>query len=386
MKNSKSIKIAYLSDSFIPSTRANTVHVIKMCAAFAECGAETVLYGNSEGLFDLNDIFKKYAVTNMYKIVVEESHVFGKFRLIDYAFKKAKDVKKQNPDICYGRSLLSIFLLRNHFPFIYESHIKPNRRLFIWLEKKILKHKNFIKLIVISKNLKNEYLKMFPFLQSEDIIVLHDGADMISSGDMAERIPEKLLMAHKDGITIGYIGHLYPGKCMETLIPVAKVCKELRFHIIGGTEKWVNHWIDECHKEKIENIEFYGYIDYSVVNSCYQNIDIVILPFSNEIYFNKDKKDDIGKWISPLKLFEAMANGKAIISSDLPSIEEIITDNVNGILVPAEEPMSWKKAIYTLINDNDKRITLGNRAKQIFEEKYTWKKRAEKVLSIIENR
>ncbi len=385
MKSDSNIKIAYLSDSFIPSTRANTVHVIKMCAAFADCGTEIVLYCNTNGSFDLEEVFTKYSVSSKYEIVAEKSRVLGKLRMFDYAFKKAKDVKRQGPDVCYGRSLLALYMLRNHFPFIYESHIKPNRRLFIWLEKRILKHHNRIKLVVISDNLKNEYLKQFSFLKPEDIEVLHDGADSIPQEITSDKVPEKLMRAHNEGVTIGYIGHLYPGKCMETLIPIAKECREIRFHIVGGTEEWVKHWKVECQKEGIRNIELYGYIDNSLVNSCYQNIDIVILPFSKGIYFNKDKKDDIGKWISPLKLFEAMANGKAIISSDLPSIEEVIINGVDGILVPPEEPQEWKKAIYDLVNDKRKRLLLGKNAKEKLEEEYTWKKRAEKVLAIIRN-
>lgn len=384
MKNDK-LKIAYLSDSFIPSTRANTVHVIKMCAAFAECGADVVLYGNNDGNKYTSDIFSKYGVSNTYKIITEKAILCRRLKIIEYALRKRTEVIKQNPDICYGRSLLTLFLLRNRFTYIYESHIYPNRKLFVLLEKILLKNKRCMKLVVISQTLKDEYLKTFSFLKDSNILVLHDGADKVKSIVNDADVPSALIDAHTKEITIGYIGHLYPGKCMETLIPVAKLCSDKHFHILGGVGEWVSKWEETCHNENIANVHFYGFIDNSAVNDCYRHIDIVILPFSKGVFFNKNKKDDIGKWISPLKLFEAMANGKAIISSNLPSIKEVISDGIDGILVPAEDPLAWKKALYELIEDGDKRQLLGKNAREKLEVEYTWKKRAEKVLAIIRN-
>ena len=386
METSKTLNIAYLSDSFIPSTRANTVHVIKMCAAFAESGVETTLYCNYEKDFKVEDIFKKYNVRVKYNLIAEKAKITGKLKMLEYARKKAKDVERQKPDVCYGRSLLALFLLRNRLPFIYESHIRPNRKLFLFLEKAILRNKNRVKLVVISENLKQEYLKLFSFLHDEDIVVLHDGADEVLSKPDHEKVPIELRKAHEKGVTIGYIGHLYPGKCMETLIPVAKTLPNRYFHIVGGTEEWISHWKDECKKERIDNIVFYGYIDNAAVNACYDNIDVVVLPFSNGIYFNKDKKDDIGKWISPLKLFEAMANGKAIISSDLPSIEEVIDNDYDGLLIPAADIEGWKEAIEFLCTNVEKRSILGINAKAKLKSQYTWKHRAETIIELFKGR
>ena len=155
------------------------------------------------------------------------------------------------------------------------------------------------------------------------------------------------------------------------------------FHVIGGTEEWVSHWKNKCFKDQIENIKFYGFIDNSKVIACYQYIDIVVLPFSDKVYYNRDKKDDIGRFISPLKLFEAMSCGKAIIASKLVSIEEVVENNKNAILVPPSDINLWCSSISELISNPELRKELGRQAEYKLRHKYSWMKRAEKILGLI---
>lgn len=375
--------IGYLSDSYLPSNRANTVHVLKMCSAFAHIGMNVTLFCNKQSDYDINKIRKAYNIDSNYNIIAVPAKLKGKLQLLEFAFRKRNLIIQGEYDICYGRSLLALFLIRNKLPFIYESHILPNRGIFVRLERMLLKNKNCHGLIVISQSLKEEYLKMFPFLKRKDVTVLHDGADAFDGNYNETDVPKELVEAHKQGPTIGYIGHLYPGKCMEVMMEIAQKMPGQVFHVIGGTDEWVKHWKDECKSSGINNIKFYGFIDNSKVNACYQYLDIVLLPFSDNIYYNKDKKDDIGKYISPLKLFEAMACGKAIVASKLVSIEEVVTEGTDGILVNPADIEGWKKQIEILLCDANRRDELGKKAKAKLERNYSWHKRAELILKII---
>ena len=377
------LKIAYLSDSEIPSKRANTVHVMKMCAALSSQGVDVTLFCNQKGEYTETELFDHYHVMTPFEIKAVKPCFSGKLQLIEYAIRKAWLVRKGHYDFCYGRSLLALFLLRNHKPFIYESHILPNRGLFIRLERILLKNRNCRGLVVISNSLKDEYLKLFPFLKEDNITVLHDGADVFDGTIQETEVPSELVEAHKQGPTVGYIGHLYPGKCMEVMMQIASKMSDTIFHVIGGTDDWVNHWKEECRKEGLPNIHFYGFIENSKVASCYHYLDVVILPFSDNIYYNKDKKDNIGKYISPLKLFEAMACSKAIVASKLVSIQEVINDGNDGILVSPDDIEGWKKQIEALLMDTNRRNELGLQAKCKLEESYSWRKRAERIINII---
>jgi Glycosyltransferase len=84
------------------------------------------------------------------------------------------------------------------------------------------------------------------------------------------------------------------------------------------------------------------------------------------------------QFTSPLKLFEYMAAGRAIVASDLPSIREVVRDNDQALLVTPGRPEALAEAIEKLIEDR----TLAEKvARAAYAEapKHTWGRRAERL-------
>ena len=81
---------------------------------------------------------------------------------------------------------------------------------------------------------------------------------------------------------------------------------------------------------------------------------------------------------SPLKLFEYMAAGRAIVASDLPAIREVLTHDENAWLV---EPGSAAALAVGLQRLADDRPLAERLARAAFEGAgaYTWAKRAERL-------
>ena len=74
-------------------------------------------------------------------------------------------------------------------------------------------------MVVISKALKKIYLEN-GFLNSSKIQVAHDGADNV------QNLNSKLeLLGNKKDLKVGYVGHLYKGRGIETIIDCAKNLK-----------------------------------------------------------------------------------------------------------------------------------------------------------------
>jgi len=81
---------------------------------------------------------------------------------------------------------------------------------------------------------------------------------------------------------------------------------------------------------------------------------------------------NIEQGCSPLKIFESMACGVPVVASDLPVVREIISHNVNGVLVRPGRPAEIAKAIRILLDYPEQRQQLGQKARQAIAESYTW--------------
>lgn len=376
------MKIAYYIDSVIPSQKANSVHVMKMCQAFSKLGVETTLVCDSETkTINENSTWEKYGIDTKFEIkrvyIPSKIRSIGRRLVADYS-SWLKSRVSVTSDFSYARSALTLYFLRNKRPYIYEAHMEPDgvSRLVI---KKILRHRNVAGLVVISDALKKRFIELFPFFPEEKIHVLHDAAD-VETGDICE-----VASLSGEGIKIGYLGHLYPGKCMEVLLPVAKQCSEYQFHIVGGTEYWVKYWIEKAKNDNIGNIHFYGYVDNKDIGKYYRAFDICVLPFSKKVFIGKNKKADIGQWISPLKLFEAMAYEMPIIVSNLPTIQEVMEHEVDCLFADPDVVQDWVDKLKLLYADQQLRQKLGQAAKRKLTQEYTWELRAKRVISILNN-
>lgn len=375
----KTIRLDYYIDTVIPSDRANTVHVMKMCRALQAAGAEVTLHCNTDdrsAAAHQSAIWEKYGVDECFtirqtyvpRLLRTKLHRIG---ILYGAFCKACSGSRDA--IAYGRSPYALYFLRKRRPFLYEAHAEPGDKTRK-LEEKLLRSKNCIGLVVISDALKKRYLELFPFLKPERITVLHDGADE------AQPCEPAVLRGDSGGVKIGYLGSLYPGKCMETLIPLAAACPQWTFHVVGGAPQWLSHWKSEAQAAGAANLVFYGQVDNAAVGAYYEAFDICLMPFSKNVFVDQNKRLNIGSWISPLKLFEAMARGKAILVARLPSIEEVVSDGEQCVFAEPDNVSDWAEKLKTLVSDGALRARLGAAAKQTLEARYTWEIRAKALL------
>ena len=73
----------------------------------------------------------------------------------------------------------------------------------------------------------------------------------------------------------------------------------------------------------------------------------------------------------PIALLEAMAAGLPVVATKVGGIEEVVTDNRNGLLVEPANPMALSRAIIQLLSSEEHRKHLGSAGKALVNEKYT---------------
>ena len=385
------MKIVYFSKSNIPSRAANSLHVMKMCQAFAHNSHDVwfcVLMDTIQKTYTKKDIFAYYGVKDCFHLlsipVFPDKGKKLRFLLshllsIPYLLNVLRKIK---PDIVYGRDIFSCYIAaRFGYPVIAESHFPLwHGKVASFAFARLRKHRNFRRLIVISEALKKEYLRHYSDLSPDKIIVAHDGADPV----MTDNVGSPKIIA-SETLNVGYVGHLYEGKGVEVIAAIASEMPDITFHIIGGLEGDIRKW-----KKRIDvhNVRFHGFVRQENLPGYLEALDVCLLPNQYKVLAHgadhSSNVKNISLFTSPLKMFEYMAYGKAIIASDLPVLREVLTDDV-AILVKPDAYSEWIAAI-NAFRDASLRNRKGTMAQQVFLNEYTWAKRADSVLENIKER
>ena len=233
------------------------------------------------------------------------------------------------------------------------------------LVRRMFAHPDFRRMIVISGSRRADYLSAFPQLDPDKIRVVPNGVQR-----SAIDLPQKpvVLPGRPDVTRIGFVGALYAGKGMEIIGPVATAIPSCDFHVVGGRDSDVAYWRSAGVPE---NIYFHGLKPRSEIFGYLDAFDVVLLPSQPEIASFSGRKTPYGQWTSPMKLFEYMARGKAIVASDLPGIREVVQDGATASLVPPQDQDGWRMAIVRLVENPEVRERMGTQARELCSERYT---------------
>jgi glycosyltransferase involved in cell wall biosynthesis len=369
-------KIVYISNANIPSESASSVHVMKMCEAFVQNDVDLTLvipnHFNKEKYKDV-DVFDFYGVKDPFKIKrvkFIQKNVKG-IREILYtiaAVLYAKFVKR--PDIMMTRKIMAARVAAMvHMPYILELH-SATAPTHYSLEKTF--HSRYMKkLVTISGTLK-DYMMEHYGLREDQVLVLADAVDLSAYEEL-----DTTLQFHEDRLKIAYVGSLYPGKGIETIVRLAAMDPSDQYDIYGARgplERW-----QKLKEELHANVNFMGQIENAKVPKTLTEYDILLMPYQAkvEVY-----GEDLTNWMSPLKMFEYMASGRIIVSSDLPVIREVLDNKRNAYLVDADNIDAWYDTIRYIADHKEEAIQISEQAKQDVL-RYTWKARAAAVKGLL---
>ena len=373
------MRILYISKSIIPSRSANSIHVMKMCQALSDNGHQVVLLAPNikskyeKGVEDIHEYYgvrKNFEVKKLWHPNNKSGATIYTLAIFFYL------LRGNNFNLVYGRFLHGCYvasLLKNRVIFEIHEIIfeKKNHRYIVF--KQLIKSKYFEKLIVISHALKNIYLQK-KYLNKIIIQVAHDGADEIKNFDSKVK-----LLGCKEKLKVGYVGHLYKGRGIETIIECARKINDMTFHLVGGLKEDIEYWKNYSKLLNLDNIYFYGFVSPKESIKYRNSFDIFLAPYEKKVSIFGGSGSDTSKFMSPLKIFEYMSHKKPIITSDLPVIREVLNEK-NSILVKSDDIKLWINSIKKL-QDFQNRELIANQALIDFYN-YSWKNRALLILKI----
>lgn len=369
------MRLAYISDSALPSRQANGVQVIRMCNAFADNGHDVVLYARKSSVAKTgsDDIFRYYGARPAFQVHLIKS-IRGRIGRVIYASLAALKARASEVDIIYCRSLLGCYLgvLLGCWAVIeLHSYVYAESRMKALIFRRLIRHRKLLRIVFISDALRKIYADHHA-LGTGMTIVAHDGADRHKNDNTLK------MVRRSDRLQVGYVGHLYDGRGIEIIAELARVCSWADFTIVGGLERDISRW--RASVAGIKNCSFVGHVPPSNVVSYIQNSDVLLAPYQKVLNVGGGRLNT-SSWMSPLKIFEYMSAGKAILCSDLLVLNEILTHDESAIMCDPESIDEWVRALERLRESKSFRMSLGAAARRRFLEHYTWERRAMKVLS-----
>ncbi|RCH56647.1 hypothetical protein DJ568_01950 [Mucilaginibacter hurinus] len=377
------MKISYAVWAQIPSKAAHSLHFMKQCQGLAANGADVVfIFPANDTNIEMSDceIFDYYNVKPCFRLKrvavkkLPAKKLFYSIELANYVKRRSGLFFTRDPDLA---SVSVFYRLRTMLELhaTLDSSLMRAKHVWKYLRKLLLKSEYLVQIIVISEALKKILVK--EGIKSNIISVLHDASDIPIAVD-----PVIFNDAGRYTGEIGYIGHLYQGKGIEIILKIAPMLPTVRFHIVGGLDADISYWNGRAQNENIQNIVFHGFVNQRAISAYIVAFDICLLPNQRSIKVYGNSKANISDITSPLKMFDYMAHGKAIISSDLPVLKEVLNDS-NAIFCNPDNPRQWSDAIEYLLQNNQRRIEIGRNAYLDFERYYTWKKRGSQIIKQI---
>lgn len=370
------MNICYFSGIKLPSRSPLSVHVMKMAQAFKKAGHSVSVFAKSVWDAQASDIFKIYDIDVPFDIELGTHKSFPvllqrRMRLLESQGKKYTG----KPDLLYGHDVLALALHASlAHNIIFEAVRVPTAPARKIAFSKLLRSNQLRGLVTNSDILKKELIQRYPMLQSKDIFVAHDGADLVNSIKTDIRNAPALKGQHR--FNVGYAGSLTSGKGVDMIARIARIRPEYGFHIIGGKSSRV---LAMTHNNKCRNVYFYGHRDHAEIPSFLKAFDVCIAPYQHKALIKTAQ--NTARWISPMKVFEYMAACKPMICSDLPGINNILRHEHDALLLPPFDEKKWALGLDLMRNDPDYAEQLGYSAHRTLSGKYTWDKRMQAIMA-----
>lgn len=175
--------------------------------------------------------------------------------------------------------------------------------------------------------------------------------------------------------TIGFTGSLKRWHGVDVMMEAFRMAhaKAANLHLLvvgdGPERGWIDGYVRGARLEHA--VTMTGWMNHQDLPSALATMDVAIAPYpeASDFYF------------SPLKLFEYLATGRAIVASRIGQITELVRHDDNGVLVQPGDPEELSAALLALRGDPARAGRLAAAAAREGA-KHTWRRNAESVLGM----
>jgi glycosyltransferase involved in cell wall biosynthesis len=382
------MRVLYFADIRFPLERANGIQTMETCFAVAERGHTVHLVVKPDTHVPARDPFAFYGLPPTPSLVIERANapagagLVARTGYLSFVFGRAMGRKRA--DVVMTRDLgVASALLRipagMRPPLVFESHgyspevaaalpdlvatARPatDSKLRRLARRETAVWKRADGYVTITRALAEELERRHG--QRRQLAVIPDGM-RLARGEPAPPPPAPVA---------AYAGHLYAWKGVDLLLEALALLPGVQGLVVGGHDaepdlERVKQLAGKL--GMIDRVTFTGLVEPSQVAGYLAQASVLVLPNPASAISTR--------FTSPLKLFEYMAAGRAIVASNLPSIREVLKDDETALLVEPGSAPAFAEAIRVLTTD---RVRADRLARAAFAEaaNYTWQRRAERL-------
>jgi glycosyltransferase involved in cell wall biosynthesis len=367
------VRIACIATSKVPSRTANSIQVMKVCQALSELGHDLSLWLPGDTVeADWDALREHYGVRATYPI--RRVRAIPGLRRYDFCLRAVLQARDWAADLLYlwpiQAAAIAAWL---HLSSVLEVHDRPRGRLGSRLFHSYLNSRTPHRILPISRALESWLSSAYAMpLEPPLSMIAPDGIDLERYEDLPDPPEARRRLGLPQRFTAVYTGHLYPGRGVELVLDLAKRAGSISFVIAGGEPGAIEHWRHEAEKSDLDNMHFLGFVPNAELPFVQAAGDALLMPYARQIAVSGG--GDTSAYASPMKMFEYMAAGRVILSSDLPVLREVLNEE-NAVLLPPEEPHAWQLALEDVKRNPQRAAKLATRACEDAR-RFTWVERA----------
>ncbi|MEP0806209.1 MAG: glycosyltransferase family 4 protein [Chloroflexota bacterium] len=177
-----------------------------------------------------------------------------------------------------------------------------------------------------------------------------------------------------------FVGSFYQWHDVTTLLRAfARVQSgrpEARLLLVGDGAERERMTALACELGLGEAARFTGFVSHADVVRYVNAADVAVVPVP---------KMEREMWLSPMKLFEYMAAGKAVVASAMGQIVDVVRDGENGLLVPPGDETALAEAVGRLLADESLRERLGWQAREDAVRYHSWEQYLSRLEAVLVN-
>lgn len=381
------MNIIAIAGSTIPSDTANSIQVMKACSALVQLGHDLTLIVHQPPIANyqvppdqLPTIQQLYGISASFPI----EWLTGSRRL--FPFRAVRRALKLKPDLIYTwfpqSAVLSLLAGK---PTIFEAHLQPTGRFGPAWHRLLAAIPGKKRVACITRALQQTLERDFGMrLRAEEFVIAPNGVELERFASLPDPSTSLRTSPERARQTLGLraaptmlcAGHLYAGRGADLFLALAESLPEAHFVWVGGRASDVQEWKRKA--AHLSNVSFLGFVPNAELPRYLAAADVLLMPYARTILGSSGEASSAAV-ASPMKMFEYMAAGRAILTSDLPVIREVLDDS-SAAFAPPEDAPAWIAALTSLLADPARRAALASTARRNVEQ-YTWLARAGKILN-----